>query len=98
MNGIFGDLSKSSEGPFRTLAPLPNVPYSATTDKDGVAVVRNIPATTRGMDVFHPQFQVPLQEPNGWRDRHIRTSFSPGTTNKYELTLEPKGKAFIGQK
>ena len=98
MNGIFGDLSKSSEGPFRTLAPLPNVPYSATTDKDGVAVVRNIPATTRGMEVVHPQFQVPLQEPNGWRDRHIRTSFSPGTTNKYELTLEPRGKAFIGQK
>jgi hypothetical protein len=50
------------------------------------------------MEVVHPQFQVPLQEPNGWRDRHIRTSFSPGTTNKYELTLEPKGKAFIGQR
>ena len=48
------------------------------------------------MDVEHPQFQVPLQEPNGWRDRHIRAKFSPGTTNKMELTLEPKGKDFIG--
>ena len=98
MNGIFGDLNKYSEEPFRTLSPLPNVSYSATTDKNGVAVVRNIPATTRGMEVFHPQFQVPLQEPNGWRDRHIRTQFSPGTTNNYELALEPKGKEFIGRK
>jgi hypothetical protein len=96
MNGIFGNTRQSNEEPFRTLAPLPDVPYSATTDKNGVAVIRNVPATTRGMEVYHPQFQVPLQEPKGWRDRHIRMTFSPGTTNKFELTLEPKGKDYIG--
>jgi RNA polymerase sigma factor (sigma-70 family) len=96
MNGIFGNMRQSNEEPFRTLAPLPDVPYSATTDKNGVAVIRNVPATTRGMEVYHPQFQVPLQEPKGWRDRHIRMTFSPGATNQFELTLEPKGKDFIG--
>jgi len=96
MNGIFGNMRQSSEEPFRTLAPLPDIPYSATTDKNGVAVIRNVPATNRGMEVYHPQFQAPLQEPKGWRDRHIRMTFSPGTTNKFELTLEPKGKDFIG--
>jgi len=96
MNGIFGNMRQSSEEPFRILAPLPDVPYSATTDKDGVAVIRNVPATTRGMEVYHPQFQVPLQEPKGWRERHIRMTFSPGATNQFELTLEPKGKDFIG--
>jgi beta-lactamase regulating signal transducer with metallopeptidase domain len=96
MGGIFGDMRKSSEEPFRTMAPLPNVPYSATTDKNGFAVIRNIPAPDRGMDVYHPQYQVPLQEPKGWRDRHIRLTFSPGETNHYELTLEPKGKDYIG--
>jgi len=96
MNGIFGNMRQSSEEPFRGLSPLPDVPYSATTDKNGVAVIRNVPATNRGMEVYHPQFQVPLQEPKGWRDRHIRMTFSPGTTNKFELTLEPKGKDFIG--
>jgi RNA polymerase sigma factor (sigma-70 family) len=96
MNGIFGNLRQSSEEPFRAMPPLPDVPYSATTDKNGVAVIRNIPATTRGMEVYHPQFQVPLQEPKGWRDRYIRMTFSPGVTNKFELTLEPIGKDYIG--
>jgi hypothetical protein len=96
MGGIFGDMRQSSEEPFRAMAPLPDVPYSAITDKNGVAVIRNVPAIDRGMEVYHPQFQVPLQEPKGWRDRHIRMTFSPGTTNKFELTLEPKGADYIG--
>ena len=94
--GIFGQVHISNEEPFRNPVELPKIPYSATTDKNGVAVIRNVPGITRGMDVYHPQFQVPLQEPKGWRDRYIRVKFSPGTTNKIELTLEPKGKDYIG--
>jgi hypothetical protein len=97
MGGIFGDMRTSSEEPFRNLPTLPDVPYFATTDKDGVAVIRNIPATDRGMEVQDANYQVPLQETNGWRDRHIRTSYSPGATNRYELILEPKGADFIGR-
>jgi len=96
MGGIFGNMGKSSEEPFRTVPPLPNVEYSGTTDKNGVAVIRNIPSTTRGIEVYHPQFQVPLQQPKGWRDRHLRTSFTPGATNHFTLTLEPKGKNYLG--
>lgn len=98
MDGIFGNMRTSSEEPFRTMAPLPNIAYSATTDKNGFAVIRNIPASDRGMDVYDPQYQVPLQEPKGWRDRHIRITFSSGETNHYELTLEPKGKDYIGSR
>ena len=96
--GIFGQVRVSNEEPFRTPETLPNVPYSATTDKNGFAVIRNVPAITRGLEVAHPQFQVPLQEPKGWRDRYIRIKFSAGTINKFELMLEPKGKDFIGGK
>jgi beta-lactamase regulating signal transducer with metallopeptidase domain len=96
INGIFGNMRTSSEEPFRTMTLLTNISYSATTDKNGFAVVRNIPASDRGMDVYDPQYQVPLQEPKGWRDRHIRLTFSSGETNHYELTLEPKGADFIG--
>jgi hypothetical protein len=98
MGGIFGDMRTSSEEPFRNLPPLPDVPYFATTDKDGFAVIRNVPAITDTMDVYHPQYQVPLQEPKGWRNRYIRLTFSPGETNHYDLTLEPKGKDFIGSR
>ena len=96
LGGIFGNMRQSSEEPFRNLPPLPDVPYFATTDKDGFAVIRNVPASDRGMEAYHPQYQVPLQEPTDWRDRYIRVTFSPGETNHYDLTLEPKGKDFIG--
>jgi thiol-disulfide isomerase/thioredoxin len=92
MNGIFGEMRRSGEEPFRKLAPVTNL-YSATTDKNGVAIIRNVPAINRFVDVYHPQFQVPLQEP--WRDRYIRLKFSPGATNKFDLTLEPKSSDSI---
>jgi hypothetical protein len=95
MGGIFGDMG-SSEEPFNKLAPLPVEPYSSKTDKDGVAVIRNVPACTRGLDVEHPQFQVPLQDPNRWRDRTVRASFKAGETNRLTMVLEPKGTDFIG--
>lgn len=97
MNGIFGEARRSSEEPFRKLAPLADL-YSATTDTNGVAVVRNVPTITRFMGVYHPQFQVPFQEPKAVRDRFIRAKFTPGTTNEFELILEPKGKDYIGSK
>jgi len=97
MGGILGDMRQSSEEPYRKLPPLPNVPYFATTDKDGVAVILNIPATDRGMQVEDADYQIPLQDPKGWRDRYIHMTFSPGMTNKFDLTLEPKGADFIGK-
>lgn len=97
MGGIFGNMRTSSEEPFRKMIPLPNIPYSATTDKNGFAVIRNIPATDRGMEVADADYQVPLQDPKSWRTRYIHTTFTPGMTNKFDLTLEPKGADFIGR-
>jgi beta-lactamase regulating signal transducer with metallopeptidase domain len=97
MNGILGDVRQSNEAPFRDVPSLPNVPYSAVTDQNGMAVIRNVPAITARMEVFHPQFQVPLQDPKSWRNRSIDMAFSPGATNHYELTLEPKGTDYIGK-
>jgi beta-lactamase regulating signal transducer with metallopeptidase domain len=94
--GIFGQARVSNEEPFRTPVALPKIPYFAVTDKNGIAVISNVPAITRGMEVYADHFQVPLQE--GMRDRHVRTTFSSGTTNKFELTLEPKGADFIGNR
>ncbi len=96
IGGIFGDMRRSSEEPFNKLAPLENVPYSAKTDKNGVAIIPNVPACTGGMDVEHPRFEVPLQDPKGWRNRYVRVSFRAGETNHLTLVLEPKGSDFIG--
>jgi beta-lactamase regulating signal transducer with metallopeptidase domain len=96
IGGIFGNLPRSSENPFNILSPLPKVSYSAKTDKDGVAILPNVPACTSGLSVEHPQFQVPLQEPEGWRNRYVHVSFKAGETNRLTMVLEPKGSDFIG--
>ena len=96
-NGIFGRISDSSEASFRTIPPLLQIRYFATTDTNGVAIVRNVPAFDRIVVVGHRQYQVPLQEPSGMRDRIIRTKYTPGATNHFELTMEPKGTDYIGK-
>ncbi len=93
MGGIFGQVhNPSDEVPFHIPAPLPKIPYSAVTDQNGVAVIRNVPAITRFLEIEHPQYEVPLSG----GDRVIRFSLSPGVTKKLELTLQPKGKEFLG--
>jgi len=48
------------------------------------------------LEVDSTQYQVPLQQPKGWRDRHVRIAFVAGATNHLEMVLEPKGTDFIG--
>ena len=96
MWGKFGWDKNSSEAPYHQIPHLPDLVFSGKTDINGRFVLNDIPAETRGIDMDHPKFQVPLQQPNGWRDRHIRMAFSPGATNRFELTLEPKGNDYIG--
>jgi beta-lactamase regulating signal transducer with metallopeptidase domain len=94
IGGLFGDVRRSSEDPFRELTPLPRIPYTATTDKNGLAVIRNIPASDNGMEIYDPQYQVPLQ--NKWRSRDVHITLSPGATNQLTVTMEPKGADYIG--
>lgn len=98
MRGMFGWNKVSSEEPFRQISPLPDLKFSGQTDKNGKLVLPNIPAEVHGLDVSHSQFQVPLQEPNGWRDRHLRVTYSPGQTNSSKIVMEPIGSSFIGAK
>ena len=97
MWGPFGWMKHSSEEPYREIPHLSDPIFSGKTDKNGKLVLNNIPAESRGIDIDHPLFQVPLQDVKGWRDRHVRAVFSPGITNELNMTLEPKGADFIGR-
>lgn len=94
--GLFGDMPRSSKTPFHQLATLPAVPYSAETGQDGVAIIRNIPARAGDLEVEDPHYQVPWQEPKGWRDRFVRVAFKADETNRLTMVLEPKGTDYIG--
>jgi PhoPQ-activated pathogenicity-related protein len=48
------------------------------------------------MDIDHPKYQVPLQDPKGWRNRYVHVSFTAGMTNTLAMVLEPKGADYIG--
>ena len=96
MGGFFGVPRRNpSEEQFHPLEPLPELSYSAITDKNGLAIVRNVPSISRDLSLEHPDYEVALQ---GWmQDRFVRFSLVPGETKKIELTLQPKGKQFIGK-
>jgi hypothetical protein len=96
MRGPFGWAKKTSEEPYREVPPLSDLTFSGKTDKNGKLVLQNIPGHTTELEVDHPQYQAPLQDPKGWRDRHVRATFSAGQTNVMAMKLEPKGTDFIG--
>jgi hypothetical protein len=99
MPGMYGWIRTPSESPFREIAPLPDLrnAYTGKTGPDGTLVIRNIPAEVGGgLDVDSEKYQVPLQDPKGWRNRFIRVRFEPGTTNKVVMVMEPKGTDYIG--
>jgi hypothetical protein len=96
MGGIFGRARPSSEGAFRTIAPLPELRYSGITDKRGVVVISNLPAISRSLDIEHTHFEVPLDGSTGLVERYVRLDLSPGITTQLEVTLQAKGKQFIG--
>jgi len=96
MTGILGTIDRSHEAPFRKLVPLPDPPYSALTDESGMAVLKNVPATAKFIQVFHPDFQAPLQKYKRKGNRFIQATLSPGTTNRFNLTLQRKGRDYIG--
>jgi beta-lactamase regulating signal transducer with metallopeptidase domain len=96
INGIFGNMRHSSESPLRLMDSLPDVPYEATTDNNGFALIRNVPAWTTGMEVYDLEYQVPIQDPARWRDRNVRVHFDDAQTNKLVMILEPKGSDYLG--
>ena len=96
MRGIFGEMRESSEKPFRTPAPLPELPYSGKTDNAGKVVIENIPPADLGLEIRHPKYVVPVQDQHGLPNRWVRTDFVPGRTNLVTVTMQPTGKDFIG--
>jgi hypothetical protein len=89
-------MEHSSEEPFRTLKPLPELPYHGVTDKSGKVVIRNLPAVADGVGIQHAKFEAPLNDVHGLPNRFTRLKLSPGVTNKVEWTLQPKGTEFVG--
>lgn len=92
--GIFGSIS-STETPFRILPQMPNIPpwYGGRTDERGHVVLSSIPAVARRLELEHPEYQVPLVD--GW-SRDVHLSIAPGQTTNIAVTVQKKGKDFIG--
>jgi len=97
MNGIFGLMRHSDEAPFNNPPGLSGL-YGAKTDADGIARFTNVPAYASSLELQDQHYQVPLQDPSGWRNRSVNFKLSAGQTNHLDLTLEPIGSDFIGNR
>ena len=80
----------SIESDFRTLSPLPKIPITYLTDKSGMVVIQNLPASTDHLGIDHPEFELPRKVDNGVPNDDVMIKLSPGKTNKLELTLLSK--------
>jgi hypothetical protein len=97
MRGNYGWMKDSSELPYREIPPLSGLAFSGKTGPDGVLTIQNIPTETGVyLTIESAHYQVPLQDPKGWRDRHVYARFEPGITNTLIMVLEPKGTDYIG--
>lgn len=97
MGGIFGLMRHSDEAPFNNPPGLSDL-YGAKTDAEGIALFTNVPACAASLELLDQHYQVPLQDPNGWRNRSVKFKLSAGQTQHLDLTLEPVGSDFIGKR
>jgi hypothetical protein len=99
---LFAATGASSEAPFRKDVPPPAPGFIVPTDANGIAVIPNVPAFTNTLSIDHPQFELPLRSRNDprYRDpprRQVEMTLSPGTSERIELALQPKGREFSGK-
>jgi beta-lactamase regulating signal transducer with metallopeptidase domain len=105
---VFGHAYPSSEAAFRKMETLAEPNFSALTDRDGIAMLRNVPAFTHHLGVEHADLEAPLQEPKhdpavppqfrsrAAPSRYIELTLSPGQTTPLEIMLQAKGREFVG--
>ena len=69
------------------------IDYEVTTDKNGLAVISNLPAPgTQGVAVLHKRFEQAIQG----RDRQTTVELEQGKIAKVTVKLQPKGTETIG--
>jgi beta-lactamase regulating signal transducer with metallopeptidase domain len=103
---LFAKTVRASDASFRTLPVVPDPVFTATTNPDGVAELRNVPSFEAHLTVMHDTLEVPLrsgtqadvrgfrQPPNRWVDLMLL----PGQDATVEVALHPKGHEFLGEK
>lgn len=96
MQGIFASLNRSSEEPYRHIQ-IPEIHYSGKTDASGKAFIPNLPPLVENVDIYHPEFQATLNDRRGLANRYVRVELSSGVTQEVAVTLQKKGRDFIGK-
>jgi beta-lactamase regulating signal transducer with metallopeptidase domain len=106
---VFGGGGSSSEASFRHLPPLPEPRpmYIVSTDKNGIAVLRNLPAFTQFWGLEHAQYEIRFDDAASSAgitrfqappplNRYAQLTLSPGLTTQVEVALQPKGRESRG--
>jgi hypothetical protein len=65
--------------------------FEGVSDRDGLAVIPNLPATVKQFSVEHPRFTLPaLGTPGGGKHRAANITLIAGETNRASVQLEPR--------
>jgi len=70
-------------------------PYTSKTDKDGVAVISNLPVRrSQQIAIFHDQFEMPIVG----SARRVEVELKPGEVSEIHVQLQKKGTELLGEK
>lgn len=69
--------------------------FHAISDKQGIAVVRNLPAFRQSFNVSHPQYEMPINRTSGNNDRQAKVDLQPGETSKTTVTMQKLGTELL---
>ena len=68
--------------------------FTAESDADGKAVVKNLPSTESRFIVIHDDLELPIGDS---KDRYGHVDLTPGERSEVTVTLQRKGTQFVGE-
>jgi hypothetical protein len=71
--------------------------FAAITNDEGIAIVRNLPGYSANFEVTHLDYELPIKTDYGYGRREVRAELSVGQTTAVTVTMQKKGKEFLGE-
>ncbi|MDD5010902.1 MAG: hypothetical protein PHQ00_02135 [Phycisphaerae bacterium] len=71
--------------------------FTATTDENGTAIIRNLPGYSANFEVVHLDYELPIKTEFDYGRREARAELSAGKTSTIAVVMQKKGKEFLSQ-
>lgn len=72
--------------------------FSATTDSNGVTIIKNLPPQEQDFYIAHPDYEMPTQKSSYDERREQKVNLFAGKTTSVTVAMQKKGTEMLGEK